>query len=49
LAPGWLRALHSARGFASGRPMRTPGHLQDPAEVVAREEALAAAAGKGGR
>jgi hypothetical protein len=47
IAPGWLRALLAARGFASGRPKHTLGHLQDPAEVTACEEALAAAGGKG--
>jgi len=49
LAPGWLRALLAARGFANGRPKHTLGHLQDPAEVAAREETLAAAGEKGGR
>lgn len=48
IAPGWLRALLAARGFASGRPKHTLGHLQDPAEVAACEQALAAAGEKGG-
>lgn len=49
LAPGWLRALLAARGFANGRPKHTLGHLQDPAEVAACEATLAAAGKKGGR
>ena len=49
LAPGWLRALLAARGFANGRPKHTLGHLQDPDEVAACEETLAAAEKKGGR
>ncbi len=48
VAPGWLRALLARRRFACGRPKHTLGHLQDPAEVAACEQALAAAGGKGG-
>lgn len=48
VAPGWLRVLLHRRGFACGRPKHTLRHLQDPAEVAACEEALAAAGGKGG-
>jgi transposase len=48
IAPGWLRALLARQGFASGRPKHTLTHLQDPAEVAACEDALAAAGGKGG-
>jgi len=49
IAPGWLRALLARQRFACGRPKHTLGHLQDPAEVAACEEALAAAGEKGGR
>lgn len=48
VAPGWLRVLLHRRDFACGRPKHTLGHLQDPAEVAACEDALAAAGGKGG-
>ncbi len=48
LAPGWLRALLARRRFACGRPKHTLAHLQDPDEVAACGEALAAAGGKGG-
>lgn len=49
LTAGWLRTLLKARRFARGRPKHAMRHLQDPAEVAACEEALAAAGGKGGR
>jgi transposase len=49
ISPGWLRALLARQRFACGRPKHTLGHLQDPAEVAACEEALAAAGEKGGR
>ncbi len=49
IAPGWLRALLARQGFASGRPKHTLAHLQDPAEVAACAEALAAAGEKGAR
>jgi transposase len=48
VAPGWLRVLLHRRDFTCGRPKHTLAHLQDPAEVAACEEALAAAGGKGG-
>ncbi|MBA3415424.1 MAG: winged helix-turn-helix domain-containing protein, partial [Chloroflexia bacterium] len=48
VAPGWLRVLLHRRDFACGRPKHTLAHLQDPAEVTACEDALAAAGGKGG-
>lgn len=47
IAPGWLRVLLQRQRFACGRPKHTLGHLQDPAEVAACEEALAAAGEKG--
>ena len=49
IAPGWLRALLSRRGFVSGRPKHALKHLQDPAEVAACKAELKAAGGKGGR
>ena len=49
ISPGWLRTLLARRRFACGRPKHTLAHLQDPGEVAACEEALAAAGGKGGR
>jgi transposase len=49
IAPGWLRVLLHRQRFACGRPKHTLAHLQDPAEVVACEEALRAVGGKGGR
>ena len=48
VAPGWVRALLARRRFRCGRPKHTLRHLQDPAEVAACEERLAAAGGKGG-
>jgi transposase len=48
IAPGWVRALLHRRRFACGRPKHTLGHLQDPDEVAACEERLAAAGEKGG-
>jgi transposase len=47
IAPRWLRVLLQRQRFACGRPKHTLGHLQDPAEVAACEEALAAAGEKG--
>jgi transposase len=47
IAPGWLRVLLQRQRFACGRPKHTLGHLHDPAEVAACEEALAAAGEKG--
>jgi len=49
VAPGWLRVLLHRRDFACGRPKHALRHLQDPAEVAACADALAAAGGKGGR
>jgi len=49
IAPGWLRVLLGRQRFACGRPKHTLDHLQDPAEVAACIETLAAAGGKGGR
>lgn len=49
IAPGWLRALLARHRFRCGRPKHTLDHLQDPAEVAACEDALAAAGEKGGR
>lgn len=48
LAPGWLRVLLHRQRFACGRLKHTLGHLQDPAEVAACEEALRVAGEKGG-
>lgn len=48
IAPGWLRVLLARERFACGRPKHTLGHLRDPDEVAACEQALAAAGGKGG-
>jgi len=48
VAPGWLRVLLHRRRFACGRPKHTLDHLQDPVEVAACEDALAAAGEKGG-
>jgi transposase len=48
IAPGWLRVLLHRERFACGRPKHTLAHLQDPDEVTACVEALAAAGGKGG-
>ena len=41
IAPGWLRALLSRRGFVSGRPKHTLKHLQDADEVAACKAELA--------
>jgi transposase len=49
LAPGWLRVLLHRERFACGRAKHSLAHLQDPAEVAACEDALAAAGDKGGR
>jgi len=49
IAPGWLRVLLHRERFACGRPKHTLGHLQDPVEVAACEDALQAAGEKGGR
>ena len=43
LSPGWVRALLSRQEFVSGRPKHTLKHLQDPDEVAACKEQLAAA------
>jgi transposase len=48
IAPGWLRVLLHRQRFACGRPKHSLDHLQDPAEVAACEQALAAAGGKSG-
>ena len=49
VSPDWLRHLLGQQGFVSGRPKHTLGHLQDPAEVAACQEQLAAAEKKGSR
>jgi transposase len=49
VSPGWLRHLLTQQDFVSGRPKHTLKHLQDPAEVAACQEQLAAAEKKGGR
>lgn len=49
IAPGWLRVRLHRQRFACGRAKHTLDHLQDPAEVAACEDALAAAGEKGGR
>jgi transposase len=49
LSPGWVRALLTQQEFVSGRPKHTLKHLQDPQEVAACKEQLAAAEKKGGR
>ena len=48
VAPGWLRALLARQRFRCGRAKHTLAHLQDPAEVTACEQRLAAAGEKGG-
>jgi transposase len=48
IAPGWLRVLLHRERFACGRPKHPLHHLQDPDEVAACVEALAAAGEKGG-
>lgn len=49
LSAGWVRALLNQQEFACGRPKHTLKHLQDPEEVAACQEQLAAAEKKGGR
>jgi transposase len=49
LSAGWIRALLNGQEFVSGRPKHTLEHLQDPEEVAACQEQLAAAEKKGGR
>jgi transposase len=49
LSAGWVRGLLNREDFVSGRPKHTLKHLQDPAEVAACKEQLAAAGEKGGR
>ncbi len=49
VSAGWLRALLNQQEFVSGRPKHTLKHLQDPAEVAACKEQLAAAEKNGGR
>ena len=47
IAPGWLRALMAQGTWVCGRPKHTLRHLQDPAEVTACEQTLAAVGEKG--
>jgi len=47
IAPGWLRALLSRRGYAAGRPKHTLHQLQDPAAKAAFASALADVGKKG--
>ena len=49
LSAGWVRGLLNREDFVSGRPKHTLKHLQDPAEVAACKEQLAAAGENGGR
>ena len=49
VSAGWLRHLLGQQEFVSGRPKHTLKHLQDPAEVAACQEQLAAAEKKGSR
>jgi transposase len=49
VSPGWLRHLLTQQDFVSGRPKHTLKHLQDPAEVAACQQQLAAAEKKGRR
>ena len=49
LSAGWLRALLTQEEFVCGRPKHTLTHLQDPVEVAACQEHLAAAKKKGDR
>jgi transposase len=49
VAPGWLRALLARRRWRAGRPKHSVKHLQDPAEVAACEQELAAAEKNRGR
>ena len=48
IAPGWLRALLVRQRWRTGRPKHSVKHLQDPAEVAACKEQLAAVEKKGG-
>ena len=47
IAPGWIRALLTQRGFRCGRPKHTLKHVQAPQEVAACREALAEVGEKG--
>ena len=49
LSAGWVRVLLTADEFVCGRPKHTLKHLQDPDEVAACKEQLAAVEKKGGR
>jgi transposase len=49
LSAGWVRAILNQQDFACGRPKHTLKHLQDPEEVAACQEQLAAGEKKGGR
>jgi transposase len=49
LSAGWVRAILNQQDFACGRPKQTLKHLQDPEEVAACQEQLAAGEKKGGR
>jgi transposase len=48
IAPGWVRVLLGRRDFVCGRPKHTLKHLQDPEEVAACRQELAAAERKSG-
>lgn len=48
IAPSWLRTLLKRQRFACGRPKHTLQQLQDPDEVAACEQELAAVEKKGG-
>jgi transposase len=45
IVPGWLRVLLHRQGCSCSRPKHTLGHLQDPDEVAACQQALARAGG----
>jgi transposase len=47
IAPGWLRVLLHRQRVVCGRPKHALGHLQDPNEVAACQEALRVAGEKG--
>jgi transposase len=47
IAPGWLRALMAQGTWVCGRPKHTLRHLQDPAEVTACAQTLAAVGERG--
>jgi transposase len=49
LSAGWVRTLLNQQEFVSGRPKHTLKHLQDPAEVAACKEQLAAVGKKSSR